>query len=95
MDQMAKSLFWRVVAVAACIGLLMIGYGLVRADDGISLIGSAKASYVAVGPKGASVEFNIVTAEPDGKTIYEWAAKYVTIRQSTGSCTRVPYVGLD
>jgi hypothetical protein len=95
MDQMAKSLFWRAVAVVACIGLLMIGYGLVRPDDGINLIGSAKASYVAVGPKGASVEFGIVTAEPDGKTIYEWTAKYVTMRQATGSCVRIPYSGLD
>lgn len=95
MESLANSRFWRALAVLAVLSLVLVGYyGLLQRGGGV-LASEAHASYIAVGPKNATLNDIIVTASPDGKTIYEWGRSHLIIRQSTGSCVQRPYVGLD
>jgi hypothetical protein len=95
MESLANSRFWRALAVLAVLSLVLVGYyGLLQGGRGV-LASEAHASYIAVGPKNATLNDIIVTASPDGKTIYEWGRTHLIIRQSTGSCVQRPYVGLD
>ncbi len=97
MESLANGRFRRalaVLAVLAVLALVLVGYGLLQAGGGV-LASEAHASYIAVGPKNATLNDIIVTASPDGKTIYEWGRTHLIIRQSTGSCVQRPYVGLD
>ena len=70
---MASSLFWRLVAVIGCFGLLYVGHGLHRAESiGVpSLDSTAHASGVAIhGYDRGKVK--IYTTDPSGQALFIW-----------------------
>ena len=93
METFAKSLFWRSVAVLLVASLLLIGYAMLQGDSTGGFVRQARAADGLIGPSSIGSQELIITASPDGATIYEWARKYLIIRQSSGSCVRRDYVG--
>jgi hypothetical protein len=71
---MTDSRFWRAVAVVTCGGLIYVGHGLNNpGNDGArSFVNVAHAGGVAVAPVSQAPWNQVVTASPDGRTIYLW-----------------------
>jgi hypothetical protein len=94
METLGRSVFWRFLAAVAVLSLAMMGYAGLQSGPEAGLVTEARASQIALTPLRANTKDVIITASPDGSTIYEWGRLDVVIRQSSGSCVKRPYTGL-
>lgn len=70
-----ESRFWKACAVTAVVGLFYVGHGLHERDGLPGLVRSARADGIAsVAHESAGLSY-VVTASPDGKTVYYYGPK--------------------